>query len=187
MDDTQDHGTFTRYATAATYTEAVEAAGGVPLIIPPQVGNIDEIMSVIDGLLLTVGADIDPQRYGDDETHPSTYGVNQLRDELEILLARGAVKRDLPMLCICRGIQVLNVALGGTLIQDVLELYPSSIEHRQHQDGIRKDDPGHSVCVTPGSLRAETNEADEIQVNSFHHQALRDVAPSPSIDGMSPD
>jgi putative glutamine amidotransferase len=187
MEDTQEHGTFTRYAMATTYTEAIEAAGGVPMVIPPQRGNIDEIISIIDGLLLSGGADIDPARYGDEELHPSTYGVNPLRDELEIDLARAAVARSIPTLCICRGIQVLNVALGGTLIQDVPDQYPSSVQHRQHDAGIPKEEPGHTVSVVPGSLLADTYGADTIAVNSFHHQALRDIAPGLYVNATSPD
>ncbi len=187
MEDSQSHGTFTRYATATTYTEAIEAAGGVPLIIPPQAGNIDEILSVVDGLLLSGGGDIDPDRYGDDARHEKTYGVHPGRDELELALAREAVERDIPLLCICRGIQVLNVALGGTLIQDVPDQYSTEIQHAQQNAGIRKEDPGHTVAVTPGSLLERTYEASTIDVNSFHHQALKDIAPGLSIDAVAPD
>lgn len=187
MEDTQEHGTFIRYAMATTYTEAIEAAGGVPLIIPPQRGNIDEIVSIVDGLLLSGGGDIDPGRYGDETIHPNTYGVNPLRDELEIQLVREAVERDIPLLCICRGIQVLNVALGGTLIQDVSDQYPTTILHRQHDAGIPKEEPGHTVKVVPGSVLAETYDAETIEVNSFHHQALRDIAPELEVNATSGD
>ncbi|MEX1158775.1 MAG: gamma-glutamyl-gamma-aminobutyrate hydrolase family protein [Thermomicrobiales bacterium] len=187
MEDTQAHGSFRRYAAATTYTEAIEAAGGVPIVIPPQVGNIHEIISVIDGLLISGGGDIRPDRYGDDEVHDATYGIHDLRDELEIALVREATTLDIPMLCICRGIQVLNVALGGTLIQDVADQYSTEIEHRQQEHGIRKEDPSHTVSVTPGSLLARTYEADEINVNSFHHQAIRELAPDLEINGASPD
>lgn len=187
MEDSQSHGTFNRYATATTYTEAVEAAGGVPLIIPPQTGNIAEILSVVDGLLLSGGGDIDPALYGDDTRHEKTYGIHAGRDDLELALAREAVARDIPLLCICRGIQVLNVAMGGTLIQDVPDQYSTEIEHAQQNAGIRKEDPGHTVAVTPGSLLERTYEAATIEVNSFHHQALKDVAPGLSIDAVAPD
>jgi putative glutamine amidotransferase len=187
MEDTQSHGTFNRYAIATTYTEAIEAAGGVPLMIPPQAGNISEIISVVDGLLISGGGDIRPDRYGDNEVHETTYGIHDGRDELEIALVREATQRDIPMLCICRGIQVLNVALGGTLIQDIADQYSTEIEHRQQQNSIRKEDPSHTVSVTPGSLLARTYEADEISVNSFHHQAIRDLAPELEINGVSPD
>jgi putative glutamine amidotransferase len=187
MEDTQAHGTFNRYATATGYTEAIEAAGGVPLIIPPQQGNIDEIIGVVDGLLISGGGDIDPARYGDDEVHPTTYGIHYGRDELEINLARQAVERDIPMLCICRGIQVLNVALGGTLIQDIADQYSSNLQHRQQESGIPKEEPGHIVAVTPGSLLEKTYEASTIEVNSFHHQAIKELAPDLEINGVAPD
>lgn len=187
MEDTQPHGTFTRYAAATTYTEAIEAAGGVPLIIPPQAGNIAEIMSVVDGLLITGGADIDPARYGDQEIHPTTYGIHQGRDELEMNLVREAVAHDVPMLCICRGIQVLNVALGGTLIQDIPTQYSSDLEHRQQENRIPKEEPGHIVAATPGSLLERTYESETIEVNSFHHQAIKDLAPDLTVNGVAPD
>lgn len=187
MDDTQAHGSFTRYATATTYTEAVEAAGGVPIVIPPQVGNIAEILTVVDGLLISGGGDIDPARYGDDIVHEKTYGIHQGRDDLELALVREAVERDIPMLCICRGIQVLNVALGGTLIQDVPDQYASELEHAQQNAGIAKEEPSHSVRVTPGSLLERTYEASTIEVNSFHHQAIKDLAPDLEINGVATD
>lgn len=187
IEDSQSHGSFTRYATSTTYTEAVEAAGGVPLIIPPQAGNIDEILSVVDGLLLSGGGDIDPVLYGDDTRHETTYGIHPGRDDLELALAREAVARDIPMLCICRGIQVLNVAMGGTLIQDIPGQYSTEIQHAQQNVGIRAEDPGHTVAVTPGSLLERTYEADKVDVNSFHHQALKDIAPGLAVDAVAPD
>lgn len=187
VEDKLSHGTFIRYAMASTYTEAVEAAGGVPLVIPPQRGNIDEILSTIDGLLLSGGADIDPARYGDTELHPETYGINPLRDELELELVRAAIDRNMPMLCICRGIQVLNVALGGTLTQDIPDQYPTDLEHRQHHIDIAKEEPSHDVSVTPNSLLARTYGAETIAVNSFHHQAIREIAPGLEIDGHATD
>ena len=109
------------------------------------------------------------------------------RDALELALVKQAVEQDIPMLCICRGIQVLNVALGGTLIQDIPGQYASEIEHAQQRAGIQKEEPGHTVRVTPGSLLARTYGAETIEVNSFHHQALRDIAPELEINAVSPD
>lgn len=187
MEDRQSHGSFTRYAAATTYTEAIEAAGGVPIVIPPQIGNIDEILSVVDGLLLSGGGDVDPQRYGDAEIHDKTYGIHELRDALELELVREAVQRDIPMLCICRGIQVLNVALGGTLIQDVPDQYSTDVEHAQQNNKVSKEDPSHRVTVTAGSLLERTYGARTIDVNSFHHQAIKDLAPDLEINGVAPD
>lgn len=187
MDDTQDHGSFHRYAIASTYTEAIESAGGVPLVIPPQAGNIDEILDVIDGLLLSGGGDIDPKIYGDRHLHEKTYGIHEGRDTLELELTRRALERDMPTLCICRGIQVLNVALGGTLYQDIAGEYSTELSHRQQDRKIPKEEPGHVVTVQPETLLARTYGTPSIQVNSFHHQSLKDVVPALRVNAVAPD
>lgn len=187
MEDQQPHGVFTRYAIATTYTEAIEAAGGIPLVIPPQHGNVDAILDIIDGVIISGGGDIDPASYGDTYVHDKTYGIHPGRDDLELEIAKQAVERDIPALCICRGIQVLNVALGGTLIQDLPDQYPNDVEHRQQDAGIPKEEPGHRVTVTPGSLLERTYGSSEIDVNSFHHQAIKDLAPALDINGVAPD
>jgi putative glutamine amidotransferase len=187
MDDTQAHGEFHRFTLADTYTTAIEAAGGVPLIIPPQQGNIDDILDTIDGLLISGGGDIDPAEYGDGEVHETTGGIHKGRDDLELALAKAALDRDMPLLCICRGIQVLNVALGGTLYQDVADQFSDEISHRQQDNGIPKEEPGHSVTVQPDSLLARTYGQAEIDVNSFHHQSLKDVATDLQVNAVAPD
>lgn len=187
MEDRQAHGTFTRYAIATTYTEAVEAAGGIPIVIPPQEGNIAAILDLVDGVIISGGGDIDPMQYGQSDVHDKTYGIHVGRDSLELSIAKEAIERDIPVLCICRGIQILNVALGGTLIQDIPDQYPTDIEHRQQEPGIPKEEPGHRVSVTPGSLLERTYGSSEIAVNSFHHQAIKDLAPMLVIDGVATD
>lgn len=187
MDDTQDHGSFHRYTLANTYTTAVEEAGGVPLIIPPQAGNIEDILDTIDGLLISGGGDIDPARYGAASVHEKTGGIHQGRDDLELALALGALERDMPLFCICRGIQVLNVAMGGTLYQDVADEFSAEISHRQQDNKIPKHDPGHEVTVQPDSLLARTYGQSTIAVNSFHHQSLKDVAPELRVNAVAPD
>lgn len=187
MDDTQEHGSFHRYAIANTYTEAVEAAGGIPIVIPPQSGNIDQILELIDGLLLSGGGDIDPIHYGDSDVHEKTYGIHEGRDALELALARKALERDMPTLCICRGIQILNVALGGTLYQDVADQYSPEISHRQQDQGIPKDQPGHDVSVVKDSLLGDTYGAGTVAVNSFHHQSLRAVSSELLVNATAPD
>lgn len=186
-EDQFSHGLFYRYALSSNYTEAVEAAGGIPIIIPPQHGNIDEILSVVDGLLLSGGGDIDPQLYGDSSVHEKTYGIHQLRDELEMALTKGAIERDLPVLCICRGIQVLNVALKGTLIQDIGDQYSDQIQHRQHENNIPASEPSHEVRAVRDSLLGDVYESDTIQTNSFHHQGLKDIGPELRAIGTAPD
>lgn len=187
MDDEQSHGEFHRYAIANTYTKAVEAAGGIPIVIPPQSGNIDQIIELVDGLLFSGGGDIDPVLYGDDTVHEKTYGIHEGRDTLELALMRRAIEQDVPTFCICRGIQVLNVALGGTLYQDVADQFSSEISHRQQEQGISKEEPGHQVSVQPDSLLASTYAAAAIGVNSFHHQSLKEVAPDLRVNAVAPD
>jgi putative glutamine amidotransferase len=173
--DVLPHGTFERYVIASTYVDAVTLAGGIPVVVPPQ-ADIASLLDAIDGLLLSGGADVDPARYGDHSVHPTTYGVSDLRDRFELALVNHALEHDLPLLAICRGIQVLNVALGGTLIQDIADQHSPQIQHRQHDAAIDKDEIGHSVTLAADSHLAAFYGAEEVGVNSFHHQAIREAA-----------
>jgi putative glutamine amidotransferase len=185
--DTIGPGTFRRYALASTYTEGVERAGGIPFILPPQADNIDQILDRIDGLLFSGGGDIDPARYGQTTVHERTYGIDEQRDRFELDLFQHALDRDMPILCICRGIQIANVALGGTLIQDIASEYGDEIEHRQHEAGFRAPDKSHPVTAESGSRLHEVYGTTEIESNSFHHQAIRDVAEELIVIGRAPD
>lgn len=186
-EDAFSHGTFSRYAISNNYTEAVEAAGGVPVVLPPQASNLDEMLGILDGLLLSGGGDIRPERYGDPTVHPKTYGIHDLRDTFEIALVRAAIQRDMPLLCICRGIQVLNVALGGTLIQDVADQHGTQVEHRQQANDIPASEPSHEVVVVPGSLLERVYGITTIPTNSFHHQAVKDGSPELRAIATAPD
>jgi putative glutamine amidotransferase len=155
----------------SAYLRAVQQAGGVPVLLPPQLDRdaVERLMALVDGLLLTGGGDIDPSRFGE-ARHPTCYEVAPARDEVEIGALRWALDRKLPVLAICRGIQVLNVALGGGLHQDIPSDPGSDIAHSQVEP---RDQPTHRVAVKPGSRLAETLGADEIAVNSMHHQAVK--------------
>lgn len=167
------HGTFNRYSLSSTYTDAVHAAGGVPVILPESERDVDEILGRIDGLLLSGGGDINPARFSQTVVHPMTYGISDERDAFEIAAFRAAVERDLPTLCICRGIQVMNVALGGKLHQHVPDNVPDAIGHRQHEHGKMRDEVGHQVSLAAGPhLLHPILGKDQIDVNSFHHQAV---------------
>ena len=186
--DTLAHGTFLRYCMSAPYVRAVETAGGVPIILPPQRDAIDDLMSIIDGLLLSGGPDVDPARYGDDYVHPATYGIDPERDQFEIDLFDAALRRGIPVFGICRGIQVMNVALGGTLIQDVSTEHPGAADvgHRQHERGLEDSAVGHEMsAVDAAPLPIFGN--NDLGVNSFHHQAIRDLAPELMPVAFSPD
>jgi putative glutamine amidotransferase len=166
------------------YTRAIWEAGGVPLLLPNlPYGVAQAYLDRLDGLLLAGGRDIEPSRYGDPETHP-TVELDQPRDQFELPLVRAAHRRDMPILGVCRGIQVLNVALGGTLWQDLPGQSPTSVEHRQTARG---DEATHNLRVTPRSRLARVLSREEMRVNSFHHQAVRVVAKDLLAVGWSED
>ncbi|MCD6031130.1 MAG: peptidase [Thermomicrobiales bacterium] len=185
--DTLAHGTFRRYVLSAPYVRAVEKAGGVALILPPQREAVATLVSLIDGLLLSGGADLDPARYGDGDIHPTTYGIDPERDQFEIDLFDAALRSNIPVLGICRGIQVINVALGGTLIQDVASEHPGATEtgHRQHERGLADWQVGHVTTASSDTLPLFTEVT--LGVNSFHHQAIRDLAAGLEAVAFSPD
>lgn len=181
------HGSFNRYAMSKNYVEAIVVAGGIPLILPPQDDNTTALLERLDGLLLSGGGDIAPKLYGDPEIHPATYGVDPLRDRFELDLLAGATARDLPVLCICRGIQVLNVAYGGTLHQDIPSSGLTTQQHRQQESGLSIDAVSHVVFAEPDSLLSTIYGTDRIGVNSYHHQAVADVGEGLQITGRSDD
>ena len=185
--DTLAHGTFRRYVLSAPYVRAVEKAGGVALVLPPQLEAVATLVSLIDGLLLSGGADVEPARYGDRDIHPATYGIDPERDQFEIDLFAAALQSNTPVLGICRGIQVMNVALGGTLIQDVASEHPgpTEISHRQHERGLADWQIGHAASASSDALPLFTERT--LGVNSFHHQAIRDLAPGLEAVAFSPD
>jgi putative glutamine amidotransferase len=186
--DTLAHGTFLRYYASAPYIRAVETAGGVAIILPPQLDAVDELMAVIDGLLLSGGPDVDPVRYGDNYVHPATYGIDPDRDQSEMDLFDAALRDGIPVFGICRGIQVMNVARGGTLIQDVSTEHPGAAEvgHRQHERGLEDSAVGHAMSAVESSPLPIFGNND-LGVNSFHHQAIRDLAPDLVPVAFSPD
>lgn len=161
------------------YVEAIEGAGGTPVPVLPGAGL--DTLDRVDGLVLTGGLDIDPREYGQDADPAMAVEVDAERDALELPLVREAVRRDLPILAICRGIQVLNVALGGTLIQD-LDVQRSGRQAWSHQQRKSRPDASldatiHEVEVAPDSRLREIAGADRLGVNTFHHQAIAGVAP----------
>lgn len=171
--DEAPHGTFHRYAISRTYVDAVRSAGGIPVVIPEGETDLPALFERIDGLLLSGGGDIDPARFGEGTVHEKTYGINEERDQFEIAAWRYAVQRDIPTLCICRGIQVMSVAQGGTLIQHIPDALSNPLPHRQHEVGLGRSDLSHDISLTRGDhpLRRIV-EQDVLQVNSFHHQAV---------------
>jgi gamma-glutamyl-gamma-aminobutyrate hydrolase PuuD len=168
----------------ATYVEATERGGGFAILLPPQGGagraGVDEVLDRIDGLVLTGGADVDPVRYGEVPAE-RTSAPRVLRDEWEIALARGALRRDIPLLAICRGLQILNVVLGGSLHQHL----PDVAGHNGHQP-----EPGVfgavEVDIEPGTRTAELI-GPRVRVSCHHHQALARLAPGLKVTGRAQD
>jgi putative glutamine amidotransferase len=178
----------TRCAHLADYVEAIRRAGGDPQIIDRDAGQPDEVVRSLDGLLLTGGADVDPARYGETR-HPSVEDAETGRDEFELGISRTAVARNLPLLGLCRGAQVLNVALGGTLVQDIPSQTGGDIAHAVSDTPVTI---AHEVWVAKGSrlwqaLQERLNEDDACEVNSRHHQAVARVADGFDVSATAPD
>lgn len=156
-------------ALGMDYPHAIAQAGGVPVVVPPSAAvDLDELLDRVDGVCLSGGPDIDPSAYGA-EPHPQLGPTDREVDDFELALVRGAQARDLPTLCVCRGMQTLNVARGGTLIQDLPSQRPSDVAHRQEVSGTQAT---HRVRVDPDSALASALGAVDVEVNTFHHQAV---------------
>jgi putative glutamine amidotransferase len=168
------------------YLDAVTDAGGIAVLLPPQPVSRDiarSVVSSLDGLIVAGGADVDPARYGQ-EAHPRTGVPRTDRDAWEDALLTEAIAIELPFLGICRGAQVLNVALGGTLHQDVAADPGTQIPHGQKEP---RDQPTHKVTVAPGSRLAEVLGTDELEVNSMHHQAIHRLGRGLTAVAWAPD
>jgi putative glutamine amidotransferase len=174
-------------AVLDSYTRAVLEAGGLPVILPIATAEpalVEEYLETIDALILTGGADI----------HPSFYGqivlercgeIDEERDRFEVRLIHATRGRDLPFLGICRGLQVLNVALGGTLYQDLSYRAGTDPTHMNSRE--RRGELAHPVAAAPGSRLAAIIGARELPVTSTHHQVIRDLAPGLAVSAVAPD
>ncbi|HTJ77137.1 MAG TPA: gamma-glutamyl-gamma-aminobutyrate hydrolase family protein [Acidimicrobiales bacterium] len=160
------------HTSSRFYVEGVERAGGVPVILPVlDPDAVEHLLPAVDGVLLTGGGDVQPSRYG---ARPiaETHNVDPLRDAFEIRLIEAAIEADLPLLATCRGMQVLNVAMGGSLVQHV-----PHATGQQHDLADRWREGVHRVKIEPDSHLAEALGATEVEVNSIHHQAVDVAAP----------
>ena len=175
------------YGLMRSYVDAVAGAGGIPLLIPLGLDSEDLflILQRVDGLILPGGGDIDPQAYRG-VNHETIRGIDEDRDRVEINLAREAVQTAKPFLAICRGHQVLNVALGGTMWEDLAAQRPDNIRHDYYGTGARTDRP-HTVQVRKGSRLAGILGSEEAPVNSLHHQGVRDLASELTVSATAPD
>ena len=167
-----------------TYSLAVQRAGGLALILPPDdvvAESPDELLDMLDGLILAGGSDVDPASYGA-QPHPDTRGTRPERDRFEIALGTRALERDMPVLGICRGMQMLNVIQGGTLNQHVREVVQNDL-HR-HTPGVFTD---HWVRLDPDSLAARVVGADSTEVKSAHHQGVDELGEGVVASGYADD
>ncbi len=167
------------------YIEALEGAGLLPLVSAPLADTAlaDELLDRVDGLLLTGGEDVDPRHYGA-KRHPATEDPHPGRDAWELALVDAARRRSMPVLAICRGMQLVNVALGGTLIQDIPSERPGPVGHAQATARVARV---HAAVIEPRSRFGAAIGASAIRINSSHHQAVDRVAPSLSVVGTSED
>ncbi len=162
-----------RFCLPQYYVDCVLDAGGIPYLLPNIHSKYaDKLLESLDGLLLSGGVDVDPATYGE-EPHPELGEVDGGRDAFEVALANGARRLGLPIFAICRGVQVINVAAGGSLIQDI----PSDVEgHHQHaQKTVPPNALSHSIHVKDGTRLGTIVGESKVRVNSFHHQAVDKV------------
>ena len=185
--DSEDGGGYSAlpwYALRKNYCESVVAAGGVPLLLPHELGCVETYLTMIDGLLVAGGNfDIDPALFGEGERH-ATVTLKEGRTAFEWAITEGAIKRNRAVLGICGGQQLLNVVLGGTLIQHIPDAVPACLAHEQPNP---RTEPGHDVLVAEGSLLHRITGQRRFPVNSAHHQAARGLGPGVVASAMAED
>lgn len=170
------------------YLLGIEAGGGMPALIhlTRDAAVLDLHYRRCDALLFAGGGDIAPAHFGA-APHPQLGTIEELRDEVELALARRAIADRKPVLGICRGIQLLNVALGGTLYQDIPSDLPGALDHYASKANPARANEAHTIAIDQDSWLAARLDAAELPVNTYHHQALRDVAPGLRVVARAPD
>jgi putative glutamine amidotransferase len=171
-----------RFILPAEYVDGVRRAGGIPLLIPPGETQFEQLLPHLDGLILTGGGDIAPELYGG-QPHETIYNVDLERDQTELGLTHRLLEANLPMLGICRGLQMINVALGGTLIEHLPDVVGDQVAHKSLPHHPRP----HLVKIEAGSHLAEILQAEQVETNSWHHQALKQVAPQLKVVAYASD
>ncbi|MGB8840537.1 MAG: gamma-glutamyl-gamma-aminobutyrate hydrolase family protein [Aliidongia sp.] len=175
---------FPWYALRENYCGAVVRAGGLPVLLPHEPEQAEAYLGLIDGLIVTGGAfDVDPALFGAETRHASVTTKDR-RTAFELAITRGALAADKPVLGICGGQQLLNVVLGGTLVQHIPDEIVDALAHEQPNP---RDEPGHAVRIEPGTLLHKVTGATEILVNSAHHQAVGRVGDGVMVDAVAPD
>lgn len=185
--DSEEPGGYSKfpwYAVRQNYSEAVVHAGGTPIFLPHEVAEAERYLDLIDGLLITGGAfDVDPALFGANNRH-ETVKLKGQRTAFEFAMTQGALRRNMPLFGICGGQQLLNVALGGSLIQHIPDEVEAPLEHEQPNP---RNEPGHKVRLEKGTQLFDIVGAMELEVNSAHHQSVKDVGPGVIINASAPD
>jgi putative glutamine amidotransferase len=172
------------YAIRENYCTSISDAGGIPLPLPHEVELVDAYLDRIDGLLTTGGNfDVPPEYYGQTTNSP-TVAVKAKRTQFEFAIMKGAIARGMPVFGICGGQQLLNVVLGGTLIQHIPDTIENPLPHEQPNP---RTEPGHTVAIAPNTLLHRIAGVEEMAVNSAHHQAVAQVAPGCIVNALAPD
>lgn len=168
------------------YVNSIANAGGLPILIPLGLSNedLDILFLRLDGILFTGGYDIDPRGYGN-QPHPKVEGVDVDRDRVEVHLVRTAIQSGKSFFGICRGCQVINVALGGSLYEDLPEQHPGNVHHDNHDHP--RNFLAHSVDIQSDSSLAQVMSRNQVRVNSLHHQGVRHLAPELRATAIAPD
>jgi len=185
--DCENQGAYSRfpwYALRENYCEAVWRAGGLPVMLPHEPDQAQSYLDAIHGLLVTGGDfDVDPALFGAGSRHASVKTKDR-RTAFELALTRGALDRDMPVLGICGGQQLLHVVLGGALIQHIPDEVAGALAHEQPNP---RDEPGHEVAVVDGTLLSRIVGVERLAVNSAHHQAARDEPAGVVVNARAPD
>lgn len=175
------------YALRCNYASSIAQFNGIAITIPYDLNSVTQYIEMIDGLMVTGGDyDLSPEVYGE-EKQPETRTMRNNRTEFEMALIKAALTKNIPILAICAGEQLLTAMHGGKLLQDIKTAYPNALEHEQKHLGIHMSKTSHPIKITTGSLLHNIVGKEEILVNSSHHQAVKSVGPEMIISAIAPD